>query len=397
VFNKIGDIRMRLIGLVGDMIKDIYVYGECNRISPESPIPVFEQKRIVVTDGGSGNVARNLKSLGMEVEHYYSGQISEKTRYVVGDQIVFRSDKDAISDIAITDVEFSPQIKYVILSDYNKGFLADPSTLITNLNYKHIKSIVDIKKNIEHYRNAFIVKMNEREYNTYCKNRELNDLRLKYNIENIIVTLGARGSLVATPEGQTTIKTEYHQVSDVTGAGDVFISALAYFINIGESVLKSAEYATKLASLSVTKFGTYNITQEDLRRVKPRVVFTNGCFDLLHRGHVEYLQKSKELGDRLIVGINSDQSVKRLKGAERPLTRQEDRKELLENLKFVDEVIIFDEDTPYKLIQNLKPDIITKGGDYKSVDQVVGNDLAEVVLIPFVEGYSTTSIIQKVK
>jgi D-beta-D-heptose 7-phosphate kinase / D-beta-D-heptose 1-phosphate adenosyltransferase len=388
---------MRPIGLIGDMIKDIYIYGECNRISPESPIPVFEHHRTVVTDGGSGNVAKNLKSLGVKVEHYHSEQISEKTRYVVGNQIVFRSDRDLVSDIAITDAVFSREVRYAILSDYNKGFLAGSRTLIANLNSRGIKSIVDVKKTIENYQSAFIVKMNEKEYTTYCNNRTLNDLREQYDIENIIVTLGAKGCLVATPDGQAAIETEQHQVSDVTGAGDVFISVLAYFINIGESVLKSAEYATKLASLSVTKFGTYNITLEDLRKVKPRVVFTNGCFDLLHRGHVEYLKKSKELGDKLIVGINSDRSVKRLKGADRPLTRQEDRKELLENLKFVDEVIIFDEDTPYKLIQELRPDIITKGGDYKSVDQVVGNDLAEVVLIPFVDGYSTTNIIDRNK
>jgi D-beta-D-heptose 7-phosphate kinase / D-beta-D-heptose 1-phosphate adenosyltransferase len=388
---------MRPIGLIGDMIKDIYIYGECNRISPESPIPVFEHHRTVVTDGGSGNVAKNLRSLGIEVEHHHSKQISEKTRYVVGNQIVFRSDRDLVSDIAITDVVFSREVRYAILSDYNKGFLAGSRTLIANLNSRGIKTIVDVKKTIENYQNAFIVKMNEKEYTTYCNNRTLNDLREQYGIENIIVTLGAKGCLVATPDGQAAIETEQHQVSDVTGAGDVFISVLAYFINIGESVLKSAEYATKLASLSVTKFGTYNITLEDLRKVKPRVVFTNGCFDLLHRGHVEYLKKSKELGDKLIVGINSDRSVKRLKGADRPLTRQEDRKELLENLKFVDEVIIFDEDTPYKLIQELRPDIITKGGDYKSVDQVVGNDLAEVVLIPFVDGYSTTNIIDRNK
>lgn len=385
---------MRSIGLVGDMIKDIYIYGECNRISPESPIPVFEEKSIVITDGGSGNVAKNLKSLGVKVEHYHSKEISEKIRYVVGDQIMFRSDKDIISKDAITNVKFSKEIRYAILSDYNKGVLANPGILIDSLNNQNIKSIVDIKKNIEHYKNAFIVKMNEKEYSTYCNNRDLNELRQQYNIENIIVTLGSKGSLIATPKNQITIKTEQHQVSDVTGAGDVFISALAYFINIDESVVKSAEYATKLASLSVTKFGTYNITQEDIRKIKPKVIFTNGCFDILHKGHIDYLKKSKELGDKLIVGINSDDSVKRLKGEKRPVNNQNDRKELIESLKFVDEVIIFNEDTPYNLIKKLRPDIITKGGDYKNETDVVGHDLAKVILIPFVEGYSTTKILE---
>ena len=124
------------------------------------------------------------------------------------------------------------------------------------------------------------------------------------------------------------------------------------------------------------------------------IVFTNGCFDILHRGHVEYLRQSKTLGTYLIVGINSDNSVRRLKGEGRPLNNQGDRKNLLEELRCVDEVIIFDEDTPYELINKIGPDIITKGGDYK-VEEVVGHDLARTVIIPFLQGYSTTKIIKK--
>ena len=115
-------------------------------------------------------------------------------------------------------------------------------------------------------------------------------------------------------------------------------------------------------------------------------VFTNGCFDILHRGHVEYLRQSKGLGDRLIVGLNSDSSVRRLKGDSRPINNQEDRAALLKALRFVDEVVIFDEDTPLELIKRLRPDIITKGGDYKTED-VVGNDLAEVMIIPYLKQY----------
>ena len=121
-------------------------------------------------------------------------------------------------------------------------------------------------------------------------------------------------------------------------------------------------------------------------------VFTNGCFDILHRGHVEYLRQSKGLGDRLIVGLNSDSSVRRLKGDSRPINNQEDRAALLKALRFVDEVVIFDEDTPLELIKRLRPDIITKGGDYKTED-VVGNDLAEVMIIPYLKQYSTTRTI----
>ena len=126
------------------------------------------------------------------------------------------------------------------------------------------------------------------------------------------------------------------------------------------------------------------------------IVFTNGCFDILHKGHVEYLRKSKELGHYLIVAINSDKSVQRLKGKGRPVNKQEDRALVLKAIRYVDEVIVFDEDTPYQLIKQIKPDIITKGGDYTE-DKVVGNDIAKVVIIPYVDGYSTTGMIDAVK
>lgn|ERR1035437_843422 len=124
------------------------------------------------------------------------------------------------------------------------------------------------------------------------------------------------------------------------------------------------------------------------------IVFTNGCFDILHRGHIEYLKQSKKLGTYLIVGINSDDSVRRLKGENRPFNNQWDRKSVLDELRCVDEVIIFEEDTPYELIKKVGPDIITKGGDYK-VEDVVGHDLAQIVIIPYLEGYSTSNILKK--
>ena len=128
----------------------------------------------------------------------------------------------------------------------------------------------------------------------------------------------------------------------------------------------------------------------------PKIVFTNGCFDIIHRGHVEYLQKAKELGDLLILGLNSDLSVKRLKGENRPINNEEDRAIVLSALECVDFIIIFDEDTPFELLKNLKPDILVKGGDYK-LENVIGKEFAkETVLIDFVDGYSTTKIINKI-
>ena len=131
--------------------------------------------------------------------------------------------------------------------------------------------------------------------------------------------------------------------------------------------------------------------------MKSKTVFTNGCFDILHRGHIEYLQQSRDLGDRLVVGINSDASVKRLKGSSRPINNQDDRKFILESLSCVDEVIIFDEDTPLEIIHQVKPDVITKGGDYKPREVVGFGIVNELYIITFRDGYSTTNVIERIK
>lgn len=127
-----------------------------------------------------------------------------------------------------------------------------------------------------------------------------------------------------------------------------------------------------------------------------KLIFTNGCFDILHRGHIELLKFCKSLGGKVVLGLNSDSSVKRLKGYARPVNKEEDRKIILESIQYVDEVIIFHEDTPYELIKKLNPDIIVKGGDYR-LEEIVGKEFADVVLFDYVEGYSTTNIIKKVQ
>lgn len=127
-----------------------------------------------------------------------------------------------------------------------------------------------------------------------------------------------------------------------------------------------------------------------------KVIFTNGCFDIIHVGHIRLLEFAKTLGSKLVVGLNSDVSIKRLKGLERPINNQTDRAVLLSAIKYVDEVIIFEEDTPYDLITLIKPDIIVKGGDYTS-DKVIGNNLADVVIFNYIAGYSTTNIIKKTR
>lgn len=128
-----------------------------------------------------------------------------------------------------------------------------------------------------------------------------------------------------------------------------------------------------------------------------KIVFTNGCFDILHRGHIEYLEESKSLGDYLIVGINSDSSVKKLKGESRPINNEDDRKFMLEALMCVDEVIIFEEDTPLELIKEIRPDVLTKGGDYSDPRKIVGYDIANATyILPYKDGYSTTNMIERI-
>jgi len=135
-----------------------------------------------------------------------------------------------------------------------------------------------------------------------------------------------------------------------------------------------------------------------LRQRGEAIVFTNGCFDLLHRGHVEYLEASRACGDRLIVGLNSDASVRRLKGPERPVVNEEDRAYILAALRWVDYVVVFADDTPYELIRRIRPDVLTKGGDYTAREQVVGHDLVQDVrLIPLVDGKSTTCTIGRIQ
>jgi D-beta-D-heptose 7-phosphate kinase/D-beta-D-heptose 1-phosphate adenosyltransferase len=236
--------------------------------------------------------------------------------------------------------------------------------------------------------------MNESEFQKYSMIEHYGAARKFYNIGTLVITRASKGPIIITENDVYQLEGINKEVADVTGAGDVFIAAMTYYLAKGEHIQEACDKANKLASLSVGHFGTYTLTEDDIRTIEKKVVFTNGCFDIIHRGHIDYLQKSKKLGSKLIVGLNSDESVARLKGTVRPHNKQEDRKKVLEALNCVDEVIIFNGDTPYELIKDLKPDIITKGGDYKTIEEVVGNDLAEVIIIPFTEGYSTTKTLE---
>jgi len=326
----------------------------------------------------------------------------------------------------------------ILLSDYGKGVLSDRLTaqIIAMAKAANIPVLVDPKgTDYTKYRGASLVTPNKKEAETATGVTIVNDESLKeagfwlkerLELERAMITLSEEGMAIFDDEGMRRYPTVAREVYDVTGAGDTVLATLGFVLAAGGSIDEAARIANAAAAVVVGKLGSATATWDEIiayeaalhestteHRIKSRealvqtvkrlraegkkIVFTNGCFDILHLGHVKYLEKAKSFGDVLIVGVNSDNSVRRLKGAERPVNPEFDRAYLLAALDAVDFVTIFDEDTPYALIEALRPDILVKGGDYKD-KEVVGSDIAdEVRLVDFVDGKSTTAIIEKAK
>lgn len=392
-----------MIVVIGDIIIDEYVYGTSTRLSPEAPVPVVKHQKTERKLGGAGNVYNNIKSLFQTTSLGYPGDVTLigyrndttdwpvelfcthmplKQRIYADKHYITRIDREQTIDNSTLFDYVKKRVHNctVVISDYNKGTIQDPQRLIKILKENHCYVIVDPKQHLDLYAGADVIKPNKQEYEEYNNGVDT----------NMVVTMGADGYMI----NDVHYPTQQQDVYDVTGAGDTFLAVMSYFLDMGESLEFACEMANKGAGVSVQHNGVYVIAWKDLDP-RPTVVFTNGCFDLLHRGHVEMLKASKALGEHLVVGLNTDASVKRLKGDTRPINNETDRKVVLESLDFVDEVILFDEDTPQKLIERIRPDIITKGGDY-TVDTVVGNELAKVVIIPTVENQSTTNTIKRI-
>jgi D-beta-D-heptose 7-phosphate kinase/D-beta-D-heptose 1-phosphate adenosyltransferase len=289
----------------------------------------------------------------------------------------------------------------VVFSDYNKGVLDRSNWLIKEIPNSRV--LVDPKRDLENYYGAWLVKPNRREFEQFFGKFEtpedIIDLARQamddYCISNVLVTLGADGMLLVTPDSYRGYESSAQEVFDITGAGDVVLSVIAYALSHGIDLELAVGMASRAAGRAVAHHGNYIVRPDDISQFA--TVFTNGCFDILHRGHIEYLKQSRALGNRLVVGLNSDASIKRLKGADRPINSEQDRKAVLEALDCVDEVIVFDEDTPEQLIRRLRPDVITKGGDYQAQD-VVGRDLVKsVIILPYVKDTSTSNIIDRIK
>ncbi|MBV1951424.1 MAG: bifunctional D-glycero-beta-D-manno-heptose-7-phosphate kinase/D-glycero-beta-D-manno-heptose 1-phosphate adenylyltransferase HldE [Cycloclasticus sp.] len=327
----------------------------------------------------------------------------------------------------------------VILSDYDKGTLASVQQFILAAKAANKKVLIDPKgTDFKRYQGATLMTPNWSEFEAVvgpCKNDEelvskgmglLMDLQL----DALLVTRGEKGmSLLQPGHAPIHLPTQAREVFDVTGAGDTVISTLAASLAAGASFSDATVLANQAAGLVVAKLGTATATQQELKATlhtlddMPRgfvsaakldaaittaringekIVLTNGCFDILHPGHVRYLQQAKALGDRLVILVNDDASVGRLKGPERPINSLETRAEMLSALACVDWVCAFSEDSPREHICRILPDILVKGGDYQRIEDIEGHDCVaqaggQSFVLDYVDGCSTTNLIKNIR
>ncbi|MBO3278226.1 bifunctional D-glycero-beta-D-manno-heptose-7-phosphate kinase/D-glycero-beta-D-manno-heptose 1-phosphate adenylyltransferase HldE [Pseudomonas schmalbachii] len=347
----------------------------------------------------------------------------------------FTTDAVALS----ADVEaLLDQVRVLVLSDYGKGALKNHQALIQAARKRGIPVLADPKgKDFAIYRGASLITPNLSEFETIvggCKDEaELvakgQQLMSDLELGALLVTRGEHGMTLLRP-GQTELHlpARAREVFDVTGAGDTVISTLAAALAAGEELPQAVALANLAAGIVVGKLGTAAISAPELRRAVQReqgsergvlgleqlllavedarahgekIVFTNGCFDILHAGHVAYLEQARQQGDRLIVAVNDDASVTRLKGPGRPINSVDRRMAVLAGLGAVDWVVSFSEDTPERLLRQVLPDVLVKGGDY-GVDQVVGAEIVtanggEVRVLDLVANSSTTMIVEKIR
>ncbi|MCI5540401.1 MAG: D-glycero-beta-D-manno-heptose-7-phosphate kinase [Campylobacter lanienae] len=457
---------MARVLVVGDLMIDHYIWGNCDRISPEAPVQVVNVKNETKRLGGCGNVVSNLIALGAEVgvisvvgDDELGGEIvkllkdrgakaelviaqkgrksSQKSRVMVTHQQVLRLDTESTSDIDCDDEivgKFQGILDgydIVLLSDYGKGVLSDYLTKqiisITKNSSKMV--LVDPKgKDYSKYRGATLLTPNKKEASEALGfvidsdeklELALKTMKMNYELEYSLITLSEDGiGLLA--QNMVKFPALAKEVFDVTGAGDSVLATLGYCLASKMSIEDAIDNANLAAAVVVGKVGSADASWGEIESLKSKkigferklvkldellkvdrsgksLVFTNGCFDILHFGHISYLQKAKLLGDILVVGLNSDSSVKSLKGDSRPVNTQFDRAAMLCAMEFVDFVVIFDDDTPYEMIKAIGPDVLVKGADYEG-KVVVGSEFAKrVELIEFVEGKSTTNIIEKIR
>jgi D-beta-D-heptose 7-phosphate kinase/D-beta-D-heptose 1-phosphate adenosyltransferase len=386
-----------------------------------------------------------IPRLGILVDK--SRRTTRKTRIVARQQQVIRLDRETVAPLspalekrlcaAVTRAV--KRADAVVLSDYSKGVLSaavcravfaaagarpvlvDPK----NLPWKAFSGATVLKPNLR-AAESFAHTLLEDDQSVVRAAARIAD---ELGVANALVTRGAAGMVLASRGGAAhSFAARAPSLVDETGAGDVVAAATALALAAGAEPAEAAWLANVAAGVKVGKFGAATVTGQEiltalgaaespatgrvldragaaklaaeLRAAGRTVVFTNGCFDILHLGHVRYLESSRRLGDALIVGVNTDASVRRLKGPGRPLQSELDRAQILASLSCVDAVVLFDEETPLALIRALRPDVLTKGADYKTKRAVVGWDLVRkwggrVELVPLVAGRSTTGLVKR--
>ena len=460
--------------VIGDLMIDHYLWGKCERISPEAPVQVVAIEKETAVLGGAGNVINNLATLNANVEvmsvigddanavelkkmlekiEINSANLivqngrntSKKSRIIASQQQVVRYDKESTEDISSSSQEaiienFKKNIgayEMILLSDYGKGVLTNAltRTLIDIANEHNKKVLVDPKgQDYTKYLGAYLLTPNKKEAIEASKVEIKDENSLLEAITKLKSTCQLSIGLITLSEDGIAIfddrlrthPTVAREVYDVTGAGDTVIASLGFSLACGYDIDKAVKFANLAAGVVVGKIGSATATlneiieyesslnqstsdshiktleeiallSKELKRRGKKVVFTNGCFDILHVGHVKYLEEAKSYGDVLILGLNSDESVSRLKGPTRPVNTEDDRAYILASLEAVDYVVKFYEDTPYELIKAVQPHILVKGGDYEG-KEVVGQDIAdELRLVNFVEGKSTTKTIERIQ
>ncbi len=336
---------------------------------------------------------------------------------------------------------------FVLFSDYNKGSLTHIKEMIQIARTAGKTVLVDPKsKDLSDYAGANVITPNKTEFvaagglvgNELDITNSAREIMENCNIESILLTRSEQGMSAISAQSKVDMPAQVLEVSDVTGAGDTVIATLTMMMAAGLELADAAQVANLAAGIVVAKLGAATVSPEELYKVVnehmfaskqahyqtpfdevlkhiefarqsgERIVFTNGCFDILHAGHVHYLEQAKALGDRLVVGLNNDASITRLKGEGRPVNPLQERATVMTGLASVDWVIPFGEvngnefdDTPYDIITKVKPDVLVKGGDY-TIESIVGADFVQqsggqVAVIDFVDGCSTTKIIEKIQ
>ena len=411
----------------------------------------------VIGDDADGAIFRSeATNLGIAQAGILSDRerlTTRKTRIVARHQQVIRLDRETVAPLsAALEKRLRARIASavraagaVILADYATGVLT-PAVCRAAIAAAGTRPVLVDPKSPpwEPFRGATVLKPNLREAESFAgrllsssddASRAALKMAAELGVGHVLITRGQAGMTLASSarDGESAvveIAARPRELVDVTGAGDVVAASVALALAAGAGIGEAAWIANVAAGVKVGKFGAATVTGQEilaelgaksarshekvldreqaaalaakLRGQGRSVVFTNGCFDILHLGHVRYLERSRALGEALIVGVNTDASVRRLKGSGRPLQSEHDRAQILASLECVDAVVLFDEDTPIRLIRALRPAVLTKGADYKTKRDVVGWDAVEkwggrVELVELVAGRSTSSLVSKAR